>query len=101
MSENAEDINENIFQLKMPFWIDEGYTKEQQTWFAYGYEFAHAVFMIEHVPDANEITIHRENESRCRLACGHFGRQCQIEHYTRDQDPSGLFSVLKIGAKSS
>lgn len=94
------DDNENIWRLKMPFWIDsEAYDDTQRLWFSMGYEFAHAVFMIEHVPESAEITIHRENESRCRLSCGHFGRSCQIEHFTRDQDPSETYTILKLGAK--
>lgn len=95
MSEEDRD-----FGLVCPFWIDTGaYSDRDREMFVCGYEFAELLRHIRH--DAGELktTVHRENESRIRLACARFGRTCTTAICEQEHDPEGTWSYLTIEAK--
>lgn len=89
------------WSLVCPFWIDtDAYTRRDQEMFCAGYEFAGVIHHVRHDPAPLSTTIHRENESRVRMACGRFGRSCSIDAVPSDLDPDGTWSSLEIGPAS-
>jgi hypothetical protein len=95
------DPNEAEWGSVCPFWIDTpAYTQRDQEMFVVGYEFCEVLAHIRHFPEACSKTIHRENESRIRMACGKFGRQCSIESCAPEHDPDGTWSYLTIMEKA-
>ncbi len=99
MSEE-EHGHEGEFGPVIPFWIDtDAYTDRDRHMFVYGFEFSTITNHIRFNDDELSTTIHRENESRVRLACGRFGRQCTIEPCEAKHDPDGTWSYLKIESR--
>jgi hypothetical protein len=91
----AQDSAE--FSSYCPFWIDtDAYSDRDRAMFVAGYEFAIVLAHIERDADEFSTTIHRENESRIRMACGRFGRRCEIEQCSDEHDPAGTWSFLRI-----
>jgi len=57
------------FQMHLPFWIDtDAYSERDQDMFVAGYEFCQVVLVLEARGVEFRTTIHRENESRVRMA---------------------------------
>ena len=80
-----------------PFWIDtDAYTDRDRDMFVAGYEFAAVLRAIRETPGEYRTTIHRENESRVRMACARFGRRCEISPCEPEHDPDGTWSYLAI-----
>lgn len=91
MSEDAD------WNLISPFWIDtDAYSDRDRLLFCCGYEFADLLQVIRHHDEEYHAAIHRENESRIRLACGRFGRKCVIDPCQLSHDPDGSWSYLTI-----
>jgi len=66
---------EHNYGLVCSFWIDtDAYSDRDRGMFVAGYEFAGIVERLRHDADLFEMTIHRENESRTRMAAGKFGK---------------------------
>lgn len=90
--------NENEYNLVCPFWIDtESYTNRDRFMFVCGAEFEIILNAIRRIKKEKfQTTIHRENESRVRMACGRFGRKCTIRQCEESADPQGMWSYLEI-----
>ena len=87
------------FRLSMPFWIDtDAYTDRDRAMFVAGCEFCDIVGILEG-NDYCETVIHRENESRVRLAAGQLGRRITITACKPEHDPNGTWSYLTIEAR--
>lgn len=85
------------FSLECPFWIDtDGYTDRDREMFVAGYEFSLIVRKLCEDDAPFTQPIHRENESRIRMACAKFERKCDIEAC---DDRDGTWSFLKVGPK--
>lgn len=93
-------MSDHDFELVCPFWIDtDAYSPRDQLMFVAGYEFA---ILLRHIREEDGellTTIHRENESRTRMACARFGRQCEMTTCELEHDPHGSWSYLKIREK--
>jgi len=86
--------------LICPFWIDtEAYTSRDQLMFCAGCEFCDILNKIRFSMEEVNLTIHRENESRIRMACGKFGRNCETKPCEEEFDPEGTWSYLLIKEK--
>jgi hypothetical protein len=93
-------VSDGGYALVCPFWIDtEAYTDRDRAMFVAGHEFAEVLRHIREDGRRFATTVHRENESRIRMACGRFGRRCAIEPVDPEQDPSGTWSYLTIGPR--
>jgi hypothetical protein len=88
------------YELVCPFWIDtDAYTDRDRLMFVAGVEFDGLLRHMRHDAGPLLTTIHRENESRTRLACAHLGRTCTIEQCEPEHDPQGTWSYLTIAAR--
>jgi hypothetical protein len=88
---------EGYYREALPFWTDtDAYTDRDRAMFTAGFEFAQLVWVLENKPGQIDTVIHRENESRVRMACGRFGRSCIIEPCMTEFDPAGTWSYLTI-----
>lgn len=86
------------YHLMCPFWIDtDAYTDRDRLMFVAGYEFHLVLRHIRTDSGTLSTTIHRENESRIRMACGRFERVCKIDPCEPEHDPDGTWSYLEIG----
>lgn len=86
--------------LVCSFFIDTpGYTPRDRQMFVAGYEFAIVLNHIRHRRTRMIRTIHRENESRVRLAAAQFNRTCTIRPCEEHHDPDGTWSYLTIDPK--
>lgn len=95
------DSNEHDFGLICSFWIDtDAYTDRDRELFTAGYEFADLLRHLRYDPEMLNTTIHRENESRVRMACAQFGRLCSIKPCEAKYDPQGVWSYLVIAPRS-
>lgn len=98
---NEIDKRKRTFGLVLPFWIDtDAYTARDQEMFVAGFEFCQIVDRMRNNSDAHSTTIHRENESRVRMAAGRLGREVSIEQCEAELDPDGTWSYLEIKAES-
>jgi len=89
------------FMLVCPFWIDtDAYTDRDRSMFVAGVEFQ--MFLGElQTGEAFELPIHKENESRIRMACGRFGRRCSIEPYPEKGCPGAWsFAIVEASARA-
>lgn len=83
--------------LACPFWIDtDAYTDRDRHLFVCGYEFHQLLHCIRNPGTGRLFTFHRENESRVRMACGRFGRECVIRHPPAALDPAGTWAFLTL-----
>jgi hypothetical protein len=90
----------NSYGLVCPFWIDtDAYSDRDRAMFVAGYEFALILRSLEEDDGYSARTIHRENESRVRMAAGRFGRRITVAACPAGQDPSGTWSFLEIEPK--
>lgn len=79
---NEWNPDDSDYVMSCPFWIDtDSYTDRDRHMFVAGFEFATILRHIEEVDGPLETVIHRENESRVRMACGRFGRKCEIAQH--------------------
>jgi hypothetical protein len=91
---------EEGYSLVCPYWIDtDAYTDRDRLMFVAGCEFEIVLDHVRH--DGAELcrTIHRENESRIRLMCGHFRRSCEITAVEPKHDPNGSWSYLRVAPR--
>lgn len=89
------------YEMVCPFWIDtDAYSDRDRQMFTAGFEFAGILAHLEHNPGPLNKPIHRENESRVRMACGRFSRTCEIKAAKRKHDPQGTWSHLIVHAKT-
>jgi hypothetical protein len=96
----TDESQEGGFSLKLPFWIDtDAYSERDQHFFCFGFEYAVICRHIEYDDSPLSTVIHRENESRVRMACGRLGRRCKIEACEPKDDPAGTWSYLEIEAR--
>lgn len=85
------------FGLVCPFWIDtEAYADRDRAMFVAGYEFSTVLRLIRTEDEETQLTVHRENESRIRMACARFGRTCEMTHPTPDLDHQQTWTFLTI-----
>ncbi len=93
-----ENDNHN-FGLVMPFWIDtDAYSARDQLMFCAGYEF-NTFYQALKSDDEFKTTIHRENESRFKMAAAKMGRTVTIEQCELEHDPDGTWSYLHLASK--
>lgn len=84
------------FALAQSFYIDtDAYTDRDREMFVAGYEFAQVWKALKH-PNYAGTTIHRENESRVRMAAGQLGREVMITPCEEEHDPDGTWSYLEV-----
>lgn len=89
------------YGLQLSFWIDtDAYTQRDREMFVAGYEFNTIVGCLENILSETSSTIHRENESRVRMAAAKFGRVVEIQACSAEHDPDGTWSFLLIKAKT-
>jgi hypothetical protein len=94
MSEHEDDDKYGII---CPFWIDtDAYTDRDRDMFVAGVEFQMVLEAIRNHDGPTARPIHKENESRIRMACGRFGRVCAIAPCPEASDPQGIWSFLEI-----
>jgi hypothetical protein len=79
----------------VPFYT-EGYSEREEEMFALGYEYATVIQHIRFVDGPLHTTVHRENSSRIRMACGKFKRRCTVEPCSPKDDPGELYATLTI-----
>lgn len=95
-----DDDDHEVYHLGVPFWVDtDGYTGRDRFIFTCGFEFATFHERARDCPGPFRMTIHRENESRIRMACGRLGRACSITACDWLIDPGRLWSVVDVGGE--
>ena len=93
------DDDTNEFSLILSFSIDtDGYSDRDREMFVSGYEFAEIAAHLERSRAGIDRPIHRENESRIRIACGRFKRACAITPTDEEIDQDGTWSRLEVPA---
>jgi hypothetical protein len=100
MSGTTDDAEDNApgYGLIYPFWVDtDAYSDRDRAMFAAGFEFATILRHARFEAGPLATIIHRENESRVRMACGRSGRRCAIRPVEDAADPDGTWSYLTIG----
>ena len=98
MEHEAEESGE--YGLVTPFWIDtDAYSDRDRLMFVSGYEFAQVAYHLRDVDEEFKTTIHRENESRVRMAAAHFRRKVTMSHCEEKVDPAGTWTYLTIAAR--
>jgi hypothetical protein len=89
-------------ELACEHWIDtDAYSDRDRLMFAAGVEFGNVLYHIRFSEDKFIGLIHKENESRVRMACGTFGRRCEIEACGPEEDGREVWSYLTIEARCS
>lgn len=85
-----------VYGLELSFHIDtDAYTDRDRAMFVAGYEFSTIVHRMRENAGFC-LTIHRENESRVRMAAAKLGRRVAIETCSDDSDPAGEWSFLEV-----
>jgi hypothetical protein len=90
---------ESEFRLVLPFWIDTvAYNDRDRAMFTAGYEFCQVVDLLENTSGPMTVCrpIHKENESRIRMAAGKLGRRVTITPCEPEHDPDGTWSYLEV-----
>jgi len=73
------------YVCKMPFWIDtDAYSDRDRQMFVCGAEFMLLITELEVLAGVGPLSgiervIHKENESRARMACGRMRLQCEFK----------------------
>lgn len=97
MDEGQLSSEEPEWGLLVSFFIDtDAYTDRDRHLFCCGYEFCSIVEHLRFSPGSLSTTVHRENESRSRMAAARFGRKVTLQICEPEYDPQGIWSYLLV-----